>query len=89
MGLGLAEWVLYFIIAVELIAAVVMLFGVLPEWGYVLAIEMAVVIYLVRLPHGFATGLWELTILTSALAVALSGSGKYSIIECCDRWVKS
>lgn len=79
-SLGFAVPVLYFIIAVELIAAMVFLLGILSEWGCVIAIEMAVIIVKIRLPHGGLGGaLLELTILAAALTLALGGPGKYSL----------
>ena len=77
--IGLWHWVVFFIILVELVAAVVFLLGVLPEWGYVIAIEMLVIIVKLQLPKGILGFMPELMILVSSMMVALAGSGKYSL----------
>ncbi len=79
--IGLARWMVYFIILVELVAAVVFLLGVLPEWGYVIAVEMSVIIVKLLWAKGVLGYMAELMILTAALTIALSGAGKYSIIK--------
>ncbi len=79
-SIGLSVDMLYFIIAVELLAAVVFLIGILPEWGYVIAIEMLVIIFKLQLPHGIGHIFgFEFTVFALALAVALAGPGKYSL----------
>jgi putative oxidoreductase len=79
-SIGLGVPVLYFVIAVELIAGIVFLLGILSEWGYVIAVEMAWIIVKLNLPHGgFGSTFLALTTLAASLTIALCGPGKYSL----------
>lgn len=78
-SIGLNLPILYFVIAVELIAAIVMLLGIFSEWGYVIAIEMAFILARLQWPHGFLRGNLEMMTLAAALLIALAGPGKYSL----------
>jgi putative oxidoreductase len=79
-SIGLGVPILCFVIVVELIAGIVFLLGIFSEWGYVIAIEMALIIVKLNLPHGgFDSSFLALTMLAAALAIALAGPGKYSL----------
>jgi putative oxidoreductase len=79
-SIGLSVPVLYFIIAVELIAGIVFLLGIFQEWGYVIAIQMLWIVVYLDWPHGGLGGSFlALTVLAAALTLALSGPGKYSL----------
>lgn len=81
-SIGLGAPVLYFIIAVELIAGIVFLLGIFSEWGYVIAIQMIWIIVNLQWPHGGLGGsFFELTLLAAALMLAIGGPGKYSLEE--------
>ena len=79
-SIGLPYWVVWFIAIVELIAAVTFLLGVLSEWGYVIAVETAVIILKLQFPKSFTHSNLELMIFGAALLMALAGPGKYSIL---------
>jgi len=78
--IGFSPWLFYLVVGIELIGGIIFLLGILPEWGYVIAFEMAVIIFKLRLPHGLNSGFFELMILASALCFSLAGPGKYSIM---------
>lgn len=83
--LGVPAFLAYAVAAVELLGGLAMLAGVWTEVaGPLLAAVMIGAIYLVKLPKGLMSAEFEFTLLTAALAVALLGSGNYSV----KRWMK-
>ncbi|RJQ13472.1 DoxX family protein [Candidatus Parcubacteria bacterium] len=81
--LGLASFWAYVVTAVEFVGGLAMLLGILTDIaGVLIAIDMFFAIYLVHFKNGF-TGIggyeFALTLLLTALAVALIGPGRYSL----------
>ena len=77
-GLGLPPGTATLIAAIEVIGGAMLALGVAPRLaGLVLGIEMIVALLLVSIPSGS----WELEALLAAgaLAIFLSGSGRYSL----------
>ncbi|MBI4139194.1 DoxX family protein [Candidatus Uhrbacteria bacterium] len=79
-SLGLNVFFVYLVMLVELLGGIAMVLGVLVEYaGWLLAINMLFAILLVKLPKGWAGIEFELILLLSAAAVALSGAGSYAL----------
>lgn len=81
VGIPFAQQTAWMIGTLELLGGVLLLAGILQRpIALLLAVEMAVAIYKVRLPQGFLGG-WEfeLTILLICLALALSGPAAHRI----------
>lgn len=82
--IGLAPSVLYLVLVVEVLGGLSVALGFLTRfWAAAIAIEMAYIVFLIKWSHGFfaARGGFEYELLWGlvALAIALRGSGKYSI----------
>ena len=79
--LGLPALLAYLVSAVELLGGIAMLLGVFPQaGGFLLALVMVGAIWTVKWSKGFVGGYeLDLTLLASALAIALSGTGRYTI----------
>lgn len=71
----------WFIGGLELAGGLALLLGLLVRpFAALLAVEMAVVIYKVRLPQGFlGAGEYEMVLLLTCLAVSLLGPGRFSL----------
>jgi len=71
----------YLLSTVEVVGALAMLVGVLTNWaGIILATEMLFLTFLVQWTQGFAGGYeFDLALFLSAVAISLSGSGKYAL----------
>lgn len=79
-SLGLSAVWAYLIAWIELLGGAAMLLGVLTGWaGILLAATMVGAIGLVKLKMGFLGGYeFDLVLFLSAIAIALSGPGKYT-----------
>ncbi len=78
--LGLPAFMAYVVATAELLSGLAMLAGVWTEFaGPALAAVMVGAIWLVKLPKGLMAAEYEFTLLMAALAVALLGSGNYSV----------
>ncbi len=91
--LGLAPFFAYFIALVEVVGGLFMLLGAFPcVTGIMLALDMVVAIFLVKLSSGFVGMETELLLFAGSLALALMGSGRYAIMKHCPckwcRWCK-
>lgn len=78
VNLPLPEGLAWFVGAIELLGGLALLTGIfIRPFAALLAVEMAVAIYKVRLPQGFV-GAWEfeLTLLLVCLGLALAGPGR-------------
>lgn len=83
--LGFPAFMAYVVATVELLSGLAMLAGVWTEFaGPALATIMVGAIWLVKLPKGLMAAEYEFTLLMTALAVALLGSGNYSV----KNWIK-
>ncbi len=80
-SLGLAPFFAYFVAYTEFLGGIALLLGVFSRYAaYALSIVMVVAIFLVKIKMGFLGGYeLDLVLLVSLLAVAWSGSGKYSL----------
>lgn len=81
-SIGLGAFFVYLVALVETLGGLALLLGVWTRYaGILLAIDMFFAILLVKGALGFAGAgyRFELTLLLAALAVAFSGSGKYSV----------
>jgi putative oxidoreductase len=83
MGIPLPQVSAVVVIAVELLGGAALILGLFTRWAAAaLAIDMAVVVLLVRLPGGFFApqGVeFELTLCAAALTLALVGAGGVSL----------
>ncbi len=78
--LGLAPFLAYLVATVELLGGLAMLLGYWTKWaGYLLAIDMFFAIILVTGKMGYPGYQLELTLLLTALGVALLGPGVCSL----------
>lgn len=86
LGLPMPTFTLYLVCGVELLGGICMLLGVFTEIaGLLLAVDMLGVIITVRtgpMAHGILAGHeFEFMLLIMSLAVALIGSGRFSLIR--------
>ncbi|MGH2452233.1 MAG: DoxX family protein [bacterium] len=81
VGIPLAEATAWFVGALELAGGAALLVGLLARpAAALLAIEMAVAIYTVRLPQGFVGATeYELVIMLTCVALVLLGPGRLSL----------
>jgi putative oxidoreductase len=85
--LGFWPWIAYLIGWLEVIGGIALILGVATRlFGLLFGIEMLVAVFLLGPAHGFASVEFELLIAVASLAIALMGSGKFSIyrMECLD-----
>ncbi|NQV88466.1 MAG: DoxX family protein [Parcubacteria group bacterium] len=80
-SLGLSPLFVYLVILLEIVGGLLMIFGYLVNFaGSALAIVMLGEMYFVSFQKGFLNGFeYDLVLLLVSLAVALLGSGKYSV----------
>jgi len=79
--LGLPALLAYAVATIELAGGIAMLLGVYTHWaGKLLALVMVGAIVTAKFPHGgLAASELELGLLGNAVAIAMLGSGKYTI----------
>jgi uncharacterized membrane protein YphA (DoxX/SURF4 family) len=85
LGLDPAVWWVWFIGLLEVIGGAALILGVATRlFGALLAIEMIVAIFLTGVGRGFSAHEFELLLAASSLAIALAGSGRWSLykMEC-------
>ena len=81
-SLGLPAFLVYVVIAVELLGGAALILGILVEYAaWLIALDMVGAILLVRLGTGWAKMEFEILILLTAIAIALMGAGKYTVME--------
>lgn len=79
-SIGLSPMFVYLVAGVEILAGVAMLLGIFVQYaGILLAIIMIAAIYLVKSKMGFAAAQLDLVLLASALGVAMTGAGGWSL----------
>ncbi len=79
-SLGLPPFMAYFVSGVEVVGAVLLILGLFVEVaGVALAIDMAAAMYLTPWTQGFTGHELEFLLGVMALAVAISGAGRYAI----------
>jgi len=86
-SLGFGVWVAYFIGWLEVVGGLALILGVATRlFGLLFGIEMLVAVLLIGPAHGFASVEFELLLAVASFAIALMGSGRYSIykMECSD-----
>ena len=84
--LGLPGFLVYLVIAIEMLGGAAMILGVLVEYaGWILAFNMLAAIVLVKLPHGWQGIEFELLLLLVSVSVALIGPGKFVATELNDK----
>lgn len=82
LAMGFAPWVGVFIATLELVGGMALILGVATRiFGLLFGIEMLVAVARVGLPHGFMSYQLELLLAIVSLALALAGSGKYSLFK--------
>lgn len=81
VSLGLPAFMAYVVAWVEFLGGIAVLLGIFSRIAaYLLAITMVVAIFLVKIKAGFLGGYeLDLILLVSALVVAWSGAGPYSV----------
>lgn len=85
MGLAPALWWVWFIGLLEVVGGAALILGVATRFfGALFAIEMLVAIFLTGLGRGWSAHEFELILAASSLAIALAGSGNWSLykMEC-------
>jgi putative oxidoreductase len=83
--LGFWPWVAYFIGWLEVLGGIALILGVATRlFGLLFGVEMLVAVLLIGPAHGFASVEFELLLAVASIAIALMGSGKYSVykMEC-------
>lgn len=83
--LGLPAWVAPFVAGVEVLGGLMLILGILSRVaGVALMIDMLVAIFITGFAHGFAPHEFEFVLFAISAAVALGGSGRYSLyaMEC-------
>lgn len=80
LGLVPGLWWAWFIALLEVIGGSALILGVATRvFGALLAIEMVAAIFLTGVGRGFSAHEFELLLAASALAIALAGSGRWSL----------
>ncbi len=85
MTLGLSAWVAWFIALLEVIGGAALILGVATRlFGALFTIEMVVAIFLTGIGRGWSAHEFELLLAAASLAIALAGSGSWSLykMEC-------
>ena len=81
VSLGIPQWLVYVVAAIEVVGGVVILFGWFARFfSLCLAVIMVVAIVTAKFSLGFVGGYeFEFVLLASALAIVLAGPGKYRL----------
>lgn len=80
LGVPAALTVAWFIALLEIIGGAALILGVATRlFGALFAIEMVVAIFLTGVSRGFSAHEFELLLAASSLAIALAGSGSWSV----------